>query len=262
MTTLSTVSPTSSTEVTTSAGDGSDGRAGAGHRLRPGVHRADRFRTRRGSYVNRVAELRAAGQVPDERVRRAHGVVVRDLQLADEHDRAVRGPFNGPYDGCDARLKAAPRLVHQGHDPETSHDFISCLCPTSAATLPPLTAINQTGVWVGELQRVLGNKLNYDIPDLGDQTWGVLHRRHIRRGRAVPDGERAAGDRHGRRGDLAGDPGQGLRVSCRLDEVTNRHVGQNGGSSGRSYGLRRGRVAAVAVPVSAGGFGSYPSICR
>ena len=166
------------------------------------------------SYVNRIAELRASGQLPAN-VFVAHTASSCAIFSSQTNTIVLyAGPFNGPYDGCDARLKAAPDSFIKGTTPETAHVFISCLCPTTVATLPTITAINQTGVWIGELQRVLGNKLNYDIPDLGDRHLGGVHRGHVGGGRAVPDGQRASGDRHGRRGDLAGHPGQGLRVSC------------------------------------------------
>jgi len=46
--------------------------------------------------------------------------------------------------------------------------------------LPNLTTVGQTGVWVGELQRVLGAKLGYSVgaidadPSVGDPgRWGI-----------------------------------------------------------------------------------------
>jgi Putative peptidoglycan binding domain len=172
-TTPSTVSETSSPETSTSAGTDPLGGPVQDIACAPGYIVQIASGLDQDSFVNRIAELRAAGQVPDNAfvANTASSCAIFTSQT--NTIVLYAGPFTGPYDGCDARLKAAPDSFIKGTTPETSKDFISCLCPTSAATLPPLTAINQTGVWVGELQRVLGNKLNLDIPDLGADTWGV-----------------------------------------------------------------------------------------
>ena len=38
--------------------------------------------------------------------------------------------------------------------------------------MPQYSTVGQQGVWVGEMQRVLGNRLNIDIPDLAGN-WGT-----------------------------------------------------------------------------------------
>ncbi len=56
----------------------------------------------------------------------------------------------------------------------------SCLCPADPTSLPKITTVGQQDVWVGELQRVLGGTLDYDVgqinadPAAGDKgRWGI-----------------------------------------------------------------------------------------
>jgi Putative peptidoglycan binding domain len=73
------------------------------------------------------------------------------------------GPFASPYDACAARLASPPDAFIKGTTPETSQQFVSCLCPATVTDLPAITSVGQQGVWIGELQRVLGGRLDYDV---------------------------------------------------------------------------------------------------
>jgi hypothetical protein len=65
-------------------------------------------------------------------------------------------------------------------DPATVGTFRSCLCPAAAGDLPAISTVGQQGVWIGELQRVLGGGLDYTVgainadPAVGDPgRWGT-----------------------------------------------------------------------------------------
>lgn len=90
------------------------------------------------------------------------------------------GPFASPYDACAARLTSPPDAFIKGTTPETAKDYHSCLCPAVPDQLPAITTVGQQGVWIGELQRVLGTGLDYDVgsinadPSVGDPgRWGI-----------------------------------------------------------------------------------------
>lgn len=124
------------------------------------------------NFTRRVAELRAAGQVPagaqaadSTRSCKIFSGQVNTLVL-------YAGPFPGPYDGCAARLAGPADAFIRGQNPDTSHKFLSCLCPARASALPRIDKVGQQHVWIGELQRVLGNRLNMDIGDVGN-SWGT-----------------------------------------------------------------------------------------
>lgn len=91
---------------------------------------------------------------------------------------AFAGPFEEPYEGCEQRLQGPPDAFIRkvGAD-----DFVSCVCPAEAGSLPRIDAVGQTGVWVAELQRLLGAGLGLNVgsidavPDRGIQSsWGVF----------------------------------------------------------------------------------------
>lgn len=125
------------------------------------------------AFTARVAELRAAGQLPPD------AAVARTATscpiFAGQANSIVlyAGPYSDPYAGCQARLAGAPDSFIKGTTPETATQYVSCLCPTQVVTVPTVDAIGQTGVWVGELQRILGNRLNIPIPDL-EGNWGTF----------------------------------------------------------------------------------------
>lgn len=124
-------------------------------------------------FARRVAELRSAGQLPP-------GTKWADTSTSCQIFSAqvnvlvlYAGPFADPYQGCAARLAGAPDSFIKGASPDTSTQFISCLCRADVRSLTEISTIGQQGVWVGELQRVLGAKLNYDIGNINaDSTTG------------------------------------------------------------------------------------------
>lgn len=125
------------------------------------------------SFVTRIAELRAAGQLPTDAAvaRTATSCAI----FAGQANSVVlyTGPYRDPYDGCEARLASAPDSFIKGTTAETATRYVSCLCPAQVVSVPTVNAIGQTGVWVGELQRILGNRLNIGIPDLKGN-WGTF----------------------------------------------------------------------------------------
>lgn len=120
----------------------------------------------------RVSQLRASGQLPTDS---AVATTAASCQIFTAQTNTIvlyAGPYPDKYAACAARLSGAPDSFIKGTTPETATEYVSCLCPAAIDTLPPVTELNQTGVWVGELQRVLANKLKYKIPDL-NTLWGT-----------------------------------------------------------------------------------------
>jgi hypothetical protein len=119
----------------------------------------------------RVATLKSAGRLPagalaadSTRSCRIFTSQVNTLVL-------YSGPFPSKYDGCAARLAGPPDAYIKGGNAGSAGEYVSCLCPAATAALPRYTAVGQQGVWVGELQRVLGNRLNISVSDLTGN-WG------------------------------------------------------------------------------------------
>ena len=90
------------------------------------------------------------------------------------------GPYTSPYDACPARLASPPDAFIKGTTPATSSTYVSCLCPAEASSLPAIRTVGEQGVWIGELQRVLGSRLDYNVgsvnadPSVGDPGhWGT-----------------------------------------------------------------------------------------
>jgi hypothetical protein len=82
------------------------------------------------------------------------------------------GPYGNPYEGCAARLAGPYDAFIKGASPGTAAQYISCLCPANTNALPTLSKASDTGAWVGELQRVLGGRLNISVGPLGVDDWG------------------------------------------------------------------------------------------
>ncbi len=119
----------------------------------------------------RVAELRAAGQLPPD-TKVAHTASSCSIFPSQTNTIVLyTGPYAAPYDGCAARLGSAPDSFVKGTTPETATQYVSCLCPADVTHVPAVTAIGQNGVWIGELQRVLANKLGLEIANL---EWGTF----------------------------------------------------------------------------------------
>ncbi len=125
------------------------------------------------TFARRVAELKAARLVP---AGAAAADSARSCQIFSNQSNTLvlyAGPYRGQYDGCAARLAGPADAFIKGADPGNSRAYISCLCPADAGRLPQITSVGQQGVWIGEAQRALGNRLNVNIPDL-DGHWGVF----------------------------------------------------------------------------------------
>ncbi|WP_154769837.1 peptidoglycan-binding domain-containing protein [Nakamurella alba] len=125
------------------------------------------------TFKQRVAALKKANQVP------------ADAKAADTKDSCDiftnqtntlvlwSGPFAQPYDGCAARLAGPADAFIKGANAADAQRYVSCLCPATVSDLPSLGTIGAQNVWVGELQRVLGNRLNISISDLSGN-WGTF----------------------------------------------------------------------------------------
>ena len=132
------------------------------------------------AFARRVAEIRAAGTIP---VASKWADAGSSCSLFTSQTNVLvlyAGPFASPYDACPARLASPPDAFIKGTTPETSTQYVSCLCPAVVTQLPAITTAGQQGVWVGELQRVLGSKLDYSVgainanPAAGDLgRWGT-----------------------------------------------------------------------------------------
>ena len=90
------------------------------------------------------------------------------------------GPYASAFDACPARLASPPDAFIKGTTPDTANSYVSCLCPADASTLPAIRTVGEQGVWIGELQRVLGSRLDCNVgsinadPSMGDPgRWGT-----------------------------------------------------------------------------------------
>lgn len=92
------------------------------------------------------------------------------------------GPFTDWTQACPDRLTGPPDSFVKPTDPSRVGTFLACLCPAYASghQPPEIVTVGQQGSWVGELQRVLGAGLDYDIgsinadPAAGDAgRWGT-----------------------------------------------------------------------------------------
>jgi hypothetical protein len=120
-----------------------------------------------------VARLKASGQLPAGALA-ADSAHSCDLFSSQSNTVVLyAGPFASRYAGCAARLAGPADAYIKGGNPATATEYVSCLCPANAAGLPRLATIGQQNVWVGELQRVLGNRLNIDVNDLSGH-WGTF----------------------------------------------------------------------------------------
>ncbi|GGL96631.1 peptidoglycan-binding domain-containing protein [Nakamurella endophytica] len=124
------------------------------------------------AFRERVAALRAAGQLPAGARAAVSTASCRIFSNQANTYVLYAGPFGSPYDGCAARLAGPPDAYIKGDDPQRALDYVSCLCPADTARLPAVVASGQRGVWVGELQRSLAGHLGYRIGDLQGH-WGT-----------------------------------------------------------------------------------------
>lgn len=124
------------------------------------------------TFAARVARLKAAGQVPPGSLAADSAGSCQIFTSQTNTFVLYAGPFSSPYAGCAARLAGPADAYIKGSSPDSSETYISCLCPTAIKALPRYGAVGQQGVWIGEAQRVLGNRLNFNVSDLSGN-WGT-----------------------------------------------------------------------------------------
>ena len=90
------------------------------------------------------------------------------------------GPYASAFEACPARLASPPDAFIKGTTPDTANSYVSCLCPAAPSSLPAIRTVGEQGVWIGELQRVLGSRLDCNVgsinadPSMGDPgRWGT-----------------------------------------------------------------------------------------
>ena len=161
------------------------------------------------TFEQRVTGLRAAGQLPPD-AKWAEATASCPIFTTQVNVEVLyAGPFPSPTTPARPGWPARRMRSSRGRRRQSSTEYVSCLCPATVSTLPTISSVGQQGVWVGELQRVLGTGLDYDIgPDQrrsGDRQprqVGRLHGRDCGRGGPVPGGQRPAGQPGRRRRDL------------------------------------------------------------
>ena len=121
----------------------------------------------------RVATLKSAGRLPAGALAADSARSCRIFTSQANTLVLYSGPFPSKYDGCAARLAGPADAYIKGGNTATSGEYVSCLCPAAPAAVPRYSVVGQQGVWVGELQRVLGNRLGIDVPDLAGH-WGTF----------------------------------------------------------------------------------------
>jgi hypothetical protein len=117
----------------------------------------------RTALVGRVQQIRDAGTLPADAKWTETSTSCPIFTAQVNVLVLYSGPFNSPYDACPARLASPPDAFIKGTNQGTASSYVSCLCPAALGQVPAITAVGQQGVWVGELQRVLGTKLDYDV---------------------------------------------------------------------------------------------------
>jgi hypothetical protein len=125
------------------------------------------------AFTDRIASLKRQGLVPPD-AKAADSS--RSCQLFTNQTNTLilyAGPFAEPYDACRDRIAGPYDAFIKGASPQTSSDFVSCICPVRARSLPRFDRVGTQDQWVGELQRMLASHLRYQIGDLGIDTWGV-----------------------------------------------------------------------------------------
>ncbi len=132
------------------------------------------------TFEQRVTGLRAAGQLPPDakwaEANASCAIFTSQVNVL----VLYAGPFTSPYDACPARLASPPDAFIKGTTQASANAFVSCLCPATVGELPAISDVGQQGVWVGELQRVLGTALDLDVGSINADSatgspgsWGV-----------------------------------------------------------------------------------------
>lgn len=125
------------------------------------------------AFAQRVADLKRQGLVPADA--KAANSRKSCRLFTDQTNTYIlySGPFRHRYDACSDRLSGPYDALIRGARPDTSREFVSCICPVGAGSLPTISRVGTTGQWIGELQHMLATHLRYSIPDLGVNSWGV-----------------------------------------------------------------------------------------
>lgn len=125
------------------------------------------------AFTARIATLRQQGLVPAN-AKAADST--KSCKLFTNQSNTLilyAGPFKHRYDACGDRLAGPYDAFIRGATPGTAAEFVSCICPAQARSLPRVSKVGDTSQWIGELQRMLAAHLRYRIDDLGVGTWGV-----------------------------------------------------------------------------------------
>lgn len=125
----------------------------------------------RPRFKARVTELTAAHRIPTGALAADSARSCRIFTSQVNTLVLYSGPFSSKYDGCAARLAGPADAFIKGSNTDSAGEYVSCLCPAAVGGLPQYSTVGQQGVWIGELQRVLGNRLNIDVGDLTGN-WG------------------------------------------------------------------------------------------
>lgn len=125
------------------------------------------------TFKTRVAALKAQGMVPaGAKAANSTGSCAIFSNQSNTWVLYV-GPFGAADQGCSARLNGPADAFIKGGNPGSSGTYYSCVCPANPASIPQVgPGSNQHG-WIGELQRVMANRLNDKIDPLGAGQWGV-----------------------------------------------------------------------------------------
>jgi hypothetical protein len=132
------------------------------------------------AFIDRVAEIRAQGMLPATTKWTETAGSCGIFATTTNAFVLYAGPFASPYDACATRLASPADAFIKGTTSQTAGDYVSCECPADSRSLPVIATPQQQGVWVGELQRILNNRLEYSIKDLnspiaGNPTaWGTF----------------------------------------------------------------------------------------
>lgn len=123
------------------------------------------------SFVRRVDQVRAAGQLPAG----SHWSTIAAScpVFAATGDLPVlwAGPFADVAQACATRLASPWDAGVKGTQPGSN--YTSCVCPAQSTALPALDTGAARNVWTSELQRLLDKGLGYDVGTLDGDTWGV-----------------------------------------------------------------------------------------
>lgn len=125
------------------------------------------------AYAARVTQLQANGQVPAGAKTARTGGSCGIFSTQTNTIVLWSGPFGSQYDACPARWAGPPDAFVKATTPDLARSYVSCLCPADPTTFPVLQAGSTDAVWIGEMQRVLGNRLNQSISDL-QGNWGTF----------------------------------------------------------------------------------------